>query len=140
MQVAGERVAWLTGALIGVDCASAGLDVACAPVLDLQVPGAHGVIGDRAYAPDAEATARLGRAMAGGLLSAGVQPVAKHVPGHGRAMVDSHFDLPCVAGVAGPGGRYAAVRAVRGPAMDDDGAHPISWGSIPTGRRRCPPG
>jgi len=93
---AGERAAWLTGALIGLDCASAGFDVACAPVLDLQVPGAHGVIGDRAYAPDPEAVARLGRAMAGGLVAAGVQPVAKHVPGHGRAMVDSHLDLPCV--------------------------------------------
>ncbi len=93
-QAAGERAAWLTGALIGLDCAGAGLDVACAPVLDLRVPGAHQVVGDRAYSTEPDAVARLGRAVADGLLAAGVQPVAKHAPGHGRAAVDSHLDLP----------------------------------------------
>ncbi len=95
-QAAGERAAWLTGALIGLDCAGAGLDVACAPVLDLRVPGAHQVVGDRAYSTEPDAVARLGRAVADGLLAAGVQPVAKHAPGHGRAAVDSHLDLPRV--------------------------------------------
>ena len=47
---AGLRAAWLTGALIGLDCAAAGFDVVCAPVLDLGLPGAHGAIGDRAFA------------------------------------------------------------------------------------------
>lgn len=93
---AGERAAWLTGALIGLDCAGAGFDVACAPVLDLRVPGAHQVVGDRAYSTEPDAVARLGRAVADGLLAAGVQPVAKHAPGHGRAAVDSHLDLPRV--------------------------------------------
>lgn len=92
----GLRAAWLTGALIGLDCAGAGFDVACAPVLDLRLPGAHGVIGDRAFAEAPEDVARLGRAMADGLLAAGVQPVGKHAPGHGRALVDSHFGLPVV--------------------------------------------
>lgn len=94
---AGERVAWLTGALIGLDCGAAGFDVVAAPVLDLGLAGAHSVIGDRAYAGDPATVARLGRAMADGLLAACVQPVAKHVPGHGRARVDSHTALPVVA-------------------------------------------
>ncbi len=49
---AGLRAAWITGALIGADCASAGFDVACAPVLDLRRAGAHEVVGDRAFAAD----------------------------------------------------------------------------------------
>ncbi len=93
---AGEQAAWLTGALIGLDCVGAGFDVACAPVLDLRVAGAHQVVGDRAYSTDPGVVARLGRAMADGLLAAGTQPVAKHAPGHGRAAVDSHLDLPYV--------------------------------------------
>lgn len=93
---AGLRAAWLTGALIGLDCAHAGFDVVCAPVLDLRLPGAHDVIGDRGFGSDPEAVARLGRAMAEGLMAAGVQPVGKHAPGHGRAGVDSHLELPCV--------------------------------------------
>ena len=91
---AGRRAAFLTGALIGTDCAEAGFDVACAPVLDLLVASASAVIGDRAYAAEPEAVAVLAGAMADGLLSAGVQPVGKHVPGHGRAAVDSHLMLP----------------------------------------------
>ncbi|MGI4976514.1 MAG: beta-N-acetylhexosaminidase [Janthinobacterium lividum] len=89
-----ERAAWLTGALIGLDCAAAGLDLACAPVLDRRVPGADDVIGDRAFSADPSRVASLGRAMAQGLLAAGVQPVGKHAPGHGRAGADSHLALP----------------------------------------------
>jgi beta-N-acetylhexosaminidase len=90
------RAAWLTGALIGLDCAAAGIDVVCAPVLDLRLSQTHAAIGDRAYAADPETVAALGQAMAEGLLAAGVQPVAKHAPGHGRATVDSHRTLPVV--------------------------------------------
>jgi beta-N-acetylhexosaminidase len=97
---AGLRAAWATGALIGLDCAGAGFTVVTAPVLDLRLPGAHAVIGDRAFAADPHAVAALGRAMADGLLAAGVQPVGKHVPGHGRAQADSHLELPVVAGAA----------------------------------------
>ncbi len=93
-QPAGLRAAWITGALIGLDCRKAGFDVACAPVLDLRLPAGHGVIGDRAYAEDPAAIARLARAAAAGLLAAGVQPVGKHAPGHGRAKLDSHLALP----------------------------------------------
>jgi beta-N-acetylhexosaminidase len=90
------RVSWLTGALIGLDCAAAGFDVVAAPVLDLAIPGAHAVIGDRAFAGEPRLVARLGRAFAAGLLAAGIQPIAKHAPGHGRARVDSHLALPHV--------------------------------------------
>ncbi|WP_428393581.1 beta-N-acetylhexosaminidase [Lichenicoccus sp.] len=96
---AGRRAAFLTGALIGLDCAAAGFDVVCAPVLDRAVAGAHAVIGDRAFGPDGETIVTLASAFADGLLSAGVQPVGKHVPGHGRAGSDSHVALPELDGV-----------------------------------------
>lgn len=90
------RAAWLTGALIGLDCRAAGFSIAATPVLDIAIPGAHDVIGDRAYAEHPVAVARLGRAVANGVLAAGVLPVGKHAPGHGRARVDSHLTLPKV--------------------------------------------
>jgi beta-N-acetylhexosaminidase len=95
-QPAGLRAAWLTGALIGLECAAAGFTVAATPVLDVSVPGAHDVIGDRAFAEHPVAVARLGRAVANGVLAAGVLPVGKHAPGHGRVLVDSHLSLPRV--------------------------------------------
>ncbi|MBV8590119.1 MAG: beta-N-acetylhexosaminidase [Acetobacteraceae bacterium] len=93
---AGERAAWLTGALIGLDCSACGFDVVCAPVLDLRWPGAADVIGDRAFSDQPQEVARLGTAFADGLLASGIQPVMKHLPGHGRAQVDSHLALPRV--------------------------------------------
>jgi beta-N-acetylhexosaminidase len=95
-ELASPRAAWLTGALIGLDCAAAGFNVVCAPVLDLRVPGAHDVIGDRAFATDPATVAAHGRAMALGLLAAGIQPLMKHIPGHGRSTADSHLELPRV--------------------------------------------
>ena len=92
----GLRAAWLAGALIGADCADVGFDVVCAPVLDLVYSDTHDVIGDRSFGADPAVVGRLGRAMAAGLLAAGVQPVGKHAPGHGRARVDSHLALPRV--------------------------------------------
>ena len=110
---AGARAAWITGALIGADCRDAGFDVVCAPVLDRRVPGAHDVIGDRAFSDDVTAIAVLARAMADGLLAAGVQPVGKHAPGHGRAGCDSHLDLPRVA--ATPNEDLAPFQALAAP-------------------------
>ena len=91
-----ERFVRLAGALIGQDLSRLGLNIDCAPVLDVPVEGSHGVIGDRAYAGDPQIVAKLGRAAALGLADGGVLPVMKHIPGHGRASVDSHFDLPVV--------------------------------------------
>ncbi len=95
---AGLRAAWLTGALIGLEAAAAGLGVVCAPVLDRAVPGADAVIGDRAYAADGAVVGEMSAAAAAGLLAAGVQPVGKHCPGHGRATADSHAALPRLDG------------------------------------------
>lgn len=88
------RLAWLSGALIGHDCVQAGFDVVAAPVLDLFVPGADAVIGDRAFHHDPAITTRLARAFAAGMMAAGAIPIGKHAPGHGRAQVDSHMALP----------------------------------------------
>jgi beta-N-acetylhexosaminidase len=86
--------------LLGRACLAAGLDVVCAPVLDLRLPGAHGVIGDRAFAEDPGTVARLGAAFVAGLQAAGTVPVVKHIPGHGRATADSHHELPRVTASA----------------------------------------
>ncbi|WP_372426534.1 beta-N-acetylhexosaminidase [Salinarimonas chemoclinalis] len=82
--------------LIAAELADVGIDVDCVPCLDVPVPGAHGIIGDRAYADTPALVARYGRAAADGLLDEGVLPVIKHMPGHGRAGVDSHLALPRV--------------------------------------------
>lgn len=82
--------------LIGRELADLGIDVDCAPVLDVPVAGAHDVIGNRAYGYHWPQVAELGRACMDGLLDEGVLPVVKHIPGHGRSTVDSHLDLPVV--------------------------------------------
>ncbi|HZF78064.1 MAG TPA: beta-N-acetylhexosaminidase [Acetobacteraceae bacterium] len=91
-----EAAAEANAALLGMACAAAGFDVVCAPVLDLRLPGAHDVIGDRAFSDDPVEVARLGAAWVRGLQVAGCVPVIKHIPGHGRATVDSHESLPRV--------------------------------------------
>ena len=92
-----EPAARANALLLGAACVAEGLDVVCAPVLDLRLPGAHGVIGDRAYSADPAEIARLGAAMVAGLQEAGAIPVLKHIPGHGRSLADSHHELPRVA-------------------------------------------
>jgi beta-N-acetylhexosaminidase len=82
--------------LIADDLGALGITVDCLPVLDLPVAGADAVIGDRAYGDSAGEVAALGRAACEGLLAGGVLPVIKHIPGHGRAKVDSHHGLPRV--------------------------------------------
>lgn len=82
--------------LIGDDLAAVGIDVDCAPCLDIATPGMTPAIGDRSYGERPDLVAAAGRAFANGLISAGVLPVIKHVPGHGRARVDSHHELPVV--------------------------------------------
>ena len=81
---------------LGLDLAEAGITVDCWPVLDLRQPGAHDVIGDRALGAEPLRVAALGRAILQGLERAGVVGVVKHLPGHGRALADSHKELPTV--------------------------------------------
>lgn len=73
-----------------------GVNVDCAPVLDLFFEGAHDIVGDRAFSDDPEIVARLGLSVVRHFLSAGITPIIKHVPGHGRAYADSHLELPSV--------------------------------------------
>ncbi len=94
---AGKRAAWLMSRLHAFDLLRLGITADCLPVLDVPIEGAHDVIGNRAYGTDPETVASLGRAAADGLLSGGVLPVIKHIPGHGRAFSDSHKELPVVA-------------------------------------------
>lgn len=92
----GLEATLLNSRLLAADVSSIGCDVDCLPVLDIAFPETHTVIGDRAYAAAPESVAALGRAAAEGLLAEGVMPVIKHIPGHGRATVDSHHSLPRV--------------------------------------------
>ena len=91
-----REITRLGARLLAHDLAALGINVDCVPVLDVPVAGAHDVIGDRAYAKTPDGVALLGRAACEGLIAGGVLPVIKHIPGHGRAMADSHHDLPVV--------------------------------------------
>jgi beta-N-acetylhexosaminidase len=74
-----------------------GVDADCAPCVDLLQPQGHRIIGDRAFGAEPAAVAALGRAAMDGLMAGGVTPVVKHIPGHGRAELDSHQALPVIS-------------------------------------------
>jgi len=95
-----REATYLNARLIAHDLAELGINVDCLPVLDVPAPGAHDIIGDRAFAGDPATIIDLGRAQIEGLLEGGVLPVMKHIPGHGRAGADSHLALPRVAASA----------------------------------------
>ena len=91
-----REATYLNARLIAHDLSSLGINVDCLPVLDVPAPGAHDIIGDRAFAADPTTIIDLGRAQMEGLMEGGVLPVMKHIPGHGRAGADSHLALPRV--------------------------------------------
>lgn len=91
-----KRSARLCARAMAHDLNALGFNTACAPVLDVPVPGADNIIGDRAYGDDVETVIELGGAVAEGLLAGGILPVMKHIPGHGRATADSHLALAVV--------------------------------------------
>jgi beta-N-acetylhexosaminidase len=91
-----REITRLGARLIAHDLLDLGINVDCVPVLDVPDPQGHEIIGDRAYGDTPEQVATLGRAAAEGLLAGGVLPIIKHIPGHGRAMSDSHLELPVV--------------------------------------------
>ena len=93
---AGREATYLNARLIAHDLTQLGINVDCLPVLDVPVPGAHDIIGDRAFATDPATIIALGRSQIEGLMDGGVLPVMKHIPGHGRAGADSHLALPRV--------------------------------------------
>lgn len=93
---AGREATRLNARLLGDELAGCGISADCAPVLDLSFPETHEIIGDRAFGASPALVAELGKAFCEGLAAAGVLPIVKHVPGHGRATVDSHLELPRV--------------------------------------------
>ncbi len=93
---AGLRAAWLMSRLHAFDLTRFGINIDCLPVLDVPVEGASNVIGNRAYGYSPIMVAEMGQAAADGLKAGGMLPVMKHMPGHGRGMVDSHHELPVV--------------------------------------------
>ena len=90
----GRRACFLGHRLIANDLRAVGITSDCAPVLDLPQPGADPIISDRALGNSVEAIVDMAHAAMAGLMSGGVAPVIKHIPGHGRATVDSHKALP----------------------------------------------
>lgn len=93
---AGVEAATLGGRLIAHELDTLDITIDCAPVLDVPQAGADPIIGDRAFGPDPATIAVLAKAFMDGMMSGGVAPVVKHIPGHGRALVDSHLELPIV--------------------------------------------
>jgi len=80
--------------IIAAELLDLGIDVNCAPMLDIATDQSHDIITNRCFGRDAGSVIAMGRAAADGLLSGGVLPIIKHIPGHGRANLDSHYDLP----------------------------------------------
>ena len=93
---AAKAAAYSVARLVAAELTGYGITCNCAPVLDVPVPGAHDIIGDRAFGTTPVQVVTLAREVAEGLMAGGVVPVIKHIPGHGRALCDSHLDLPRV--------------------------------------------
>lgn len=91
--VRGRRLAQLCGWLMAAEVRDAGIDFSFAPVVDLDY-GVSEVIGDRALHRDPEVVATLALAYLQGMRRAGMAAVAKHFPGHGAVVADSHLELP----------------------------------------------
>ena len=99
VQAAGPNAAeamYLRFRLIADELHRVGIDSNCAPMVDVAGAQTHAFLRNRCYGTTPDAVAALGRAAADGMLAGGVLPVVKHMPGHGRATMDSHFDLPQV--------------------------------------------
>lgn len=116
---AGLRAAWILSRLHAFDLLKLGITVNCLPVLDVPAPGGHEVIGSRAYGMTPEVVADMGQAACAGLKAGGMLPVIKHIPGHGRADADTHFELPTVAASRAElqDRDFAPFRALAGEAM-----------------------
>ena len=100
VKAAGNNAAqamYLRYRLIAAELFDLGIDSNCAPMVDLATEDTHPFLLDRCYGSQPDLVASLGRAAADGLLNGGVLPVVKHIPGHGRTLLDSHYDLPQVS-------------------------------------------
>lgn len=91
------RAQWLRNRLIAAELHAVGIDVNCAPLADLVEDATHPILRNRLYGDDIDTVVAAARICADAHLAGGVLPVLKHIPGYGRAAVDSHKDLPTVA-------------------------------------------
>lgn len=91
-----EEAMYLRYRIIADELRGLGIDSNCAPLVDVAGNATHPFLKNRCYGSDAAQVARIGRAVADGMLEGGVLPVLKHIPGHGRAQADSHLELPVV--------------------------------------------
>lgn len=91
-----KRACYLNAQILAYDLQTLGINVDCAPLIDVPIPGANNVIGDRAFSHNVYTIVELAKSMREGLNSQGVIEIIKHIPGHGRSLVDSHLDLPIV--------------------------------------------
>ena len=90
------KAARVNARALGLMLAEVGVTVDALPMVDVRQPGASDIVGDRALGSNPMQVSALGRAILDGLMSAGVLGIVKHIPGHGRALVDSHHELPVV--------------------------------------------
>lgn len=90
------RAQWLRNRLIAAELIDVGIDVNCAPLADLVEDQTHPVLRNRLYGSEVDEVTQAARTCAEAHLAGGVLPVLKHIPGYGRASVDSHADLPTV--------------------------------------------
>ncbi|MDG1351785.1 MAG: beta-N-acetylhexosaminidase [Sulfitobacter sp.] len=100
VQTAGTNAAqamYIRFRLIAHELYALGIDSNCAPMVDVPGPETHAFLYNRCYGLDAQSIALMGQAANDGMLAGGVLPVIKHIPGHGRATADSHFELPRVS-------------------------------------------
>lgn len=92
----GRDACALNADLLAAEIADVGFTVDCVPVLDIPQRNSDAIIGDRAVGSSVEQSAELGQLVCERMLAGGITPVIKHIPGHGRATVDSHLKLPVV--------------------------------------------
>ncbi|SOC09243.1 glycoside hydrolase family 3 N-terminal domain-containing protein [Rhodobacter maris] len=95
-RLSGARGLWLRARLQAAELRAMGIDANCAPTCDIAGPRTHPFLFNRCLGESVEEVVKNARATADGLLAGGVLPVLKHMPGHGRAEVDSHKNLPVV--------------------------------------------
>lgn len=96
-----KQAMYLRYRLIAAELYDLGIDSNCAPMVDVAGAQTHDFLRNRCYGSDPDTVIGLGRAVSDGLLDGGVLPVLKHIPGHGRATLDSHHDLPHVVAEQG---------------------------------------
>lgn len=87
---------WLHHRLMAAELEAIGICADCAPVVDIHHTGMHKIVGDRSFGSTPEMVGELALAALDGLGAGGVAGVIKHMPGHGRAEVDSHESMPVV--------------------------------------------